>query len=85
MRERARIRHPYQRPDGRLCDPGDYYVRRWPAAADPKGFAKEVCAVDADLADHPHPCLPTLAETDIDHGPAGTEVTFMAVSANTRP
>ncbi len=30
-------------------------------------------------------CLPTLAATDIDHGPPGTEVTFMAVSANTRP
>ncbi len=30
-------------------------------------------------------CLPTLAETDIDNGPPGTEVRFMAVSANTRP
>ena len=30
-------------------------------------------------------CLPTLAETDIDHGPPGTEETFLAVSANTRP
>jgi aspartyl-tRNA(Asn)/glutamyl-tRNA(Gln) amidotransferase subunit A len=30
-------------------------------------------------------CLPTLAETDIDHGPPGTEHRFMAVSANTRP
>jgi aspartyl-tRNA(Asn)/glutamyl-tRNA(Gln) amidotransferase subunit A len=30
-------------------------------------------------------CLPTLAETDIDHGPPGTETKFMAVSANTRP
>jgi aspartyl-tRNA(Asn)/glutamyl-tRNA(Gln) amidotransferase subunit A len=30
-------------------------------------------------------CLPTLAETDIDHGPPGTETAFMAVSANTRP
>ena len=29
--------------------------------------------------------LPTLAETDIDHGPPGTEATFMAVSASTRP
>ena len=29
--------------------------------------------------------LPTLAETDIDHGPPGTETRFMAVSANTRP
>lgn len=29
--------------------------------------------------------LPTLAETDIDHGPPGTETAFMAVSANTRP
>ena len=30
-------------------------------------------------------CLPTLAETDIDHGPPGTETKFLAVSANTRP
>ena len=29
--------------------------------------------------------LPTLADTDIDHGPPGTEARFMAVSANTRP
>ena len=29
--------------------------------------------------------LPTLAETDIDHGPPGTEARFMAVSHNTRP
>ena len=29
--------------------------------------------------------LPTLADTDIDHGPPGTEATFMAVSASTRP
>ena len=29
--------------------------------------------------------LPTLEETDIDHGPPGTETKFMAVSANTRP
>ena len=30
-------------------------------------------------------CLPTLAETDIDHGPPGTEQRFMALSVNTRP
>lgn len=30
-------------------------------------------------------CLPTLAETDIDHGPPGTETKFLAVSINTRP
>ena len=29
--------------------------------------------------------LPTLAETDIDHGPPGTDARFMAVSHNTRP
>ena len=29
--------------------------------------------------------LPTLAETDIDNGPPGTEHRFMAVSAYTRP
>ncbi len=29
--------------------------------------------------------LPTLESTDIDHGPAGTETRFMAVSSSTRP
>ena len=29
--------------------------------------------------------LPTLAATDIDHGPPGTEARFLAVSVGTRP
>jgi aspartyl-tRNA(Asn)/glutamyl-tRNA(Gln) amidotransferase subunit A len=29
--------------------------------------------------------LPTLAETDIDNGPPGTEAKVLAISANTRP
>ena len=44
-------------------------------------FAK----VDVLISPTIRTCLPTLAETDIDHGPPGTEVKFMAVSANTRP
>ena len=40
-----------------------------------KAFAKEVFA-KADVLISPtiRTCLPTLAETDIDHGPPGTEV-----------
>ena len=49
-------------------------------------FAAEVFA-NSDLIACPTipTCLPTLAETDIDNGPPGTETAFMAVSANTRP
>jgi aspartyl-tRNA(Asn)/glutamyl-tRNA(Gln) amidotransferase subunit A len=67
--------------------PGAYYVealsRRGPVL---RGFANQVFA-DVDVLATPtiRTCLPTLAETDIDHGPAGTETRFMAVSANTRP
>jgi aspartyl-tRNA(Asn)/glutamyl-tRNA(Gln) amidotransferase subunit A len=67
--------------------PATYYVealaRRGPVL---KAFANEVFA-KVDLLATPtiRTCLPTLAETDIDHGPPGTETRFMAVSANTRP
>jgi aspartyl-tRNA(Asn)/glutamyl-tRNA(Gln) amidotransferase subunit A len=67
--------------------PGVYYVealsRRGPIL---KAFAAEVFA-DADVIATPTipTCLPTLAETDIDHGPPGTEHSFLAVSINTRP
>jgi aspartyl-tRNA(Asn)/glutamyl-tRNA(Gln) amidotransferase subunit A len=67
--------------------PGTYYVealsRRGPVL---RAFAKEVFGqVDVLITPTIKTCLPTLAETDIDHGPPGTEHTFMAVSANTRP
>jgi aspartyl-tRNA(Asn)/glutamyl-tRNA(Gln) amidotransferase subunit A len=67
--------------------PGTYYVealsRRGPILQE---FAKQVFAqVDVLLTPTIATCLPTLAETDIDHGPAGTEKRFMALSGNTRP
>jgi aspartyl-tRNA(Asn)/glutamyl-tRNA(Gln) amidotransferase subunit A len=67
--------------------PGTYYVealsRRGPVL---RAFAKEVFGqVDVLITPTIKTCLPTLADTDIDHGPAGTEHTFLAVSENTRP
>ncbi len=67
--------------------PAPYYVealsRRGPIL---RAFAAEVFrAVDVLVTPTIPTCLPTLAETDIDHGPPGTEHTFLAVSANTRP
>jgi aspartyl-tRNA(Asn)/glutamyl-tRNA(Gln) amidotransferase subunit A len=67
--------------------PAAYYIeslsRRGPIL---KGFAGEVFSkVDVLVTPTIRTCLPTLAETDIDHGPPGTEHRFMAVSANTRP
>jgi len=67
--------------------PGAYYVealaQRGPVL---KAFAKKVfSAVDVLVSPTIAMCLPTLAETDIDHGPPGTEQKFMAVSSNTRP
>ena len=67
--------------------PAPYYVealsRRGPVL---RAFAAEVFAkVDVLVTPTIRSCLPTLAETDIDHGPPGTETKFMAVSANTRP
>jgi aspartyl-tRNA(Asn)/glutamyl-tRNA(Gln) amidotransferase subunit A len=67
--------------------PGTYYVealsRRGPIL---KAFAAEVFGqVDVLATPTIRSCLPTLAETDIDQGPPGTEHRFMAVSANTRP
>ena len=41
--------------------------------------------VDALVTPTIKTCLPTLDETDIDHGPPGTEHRFMAVSSLTRP
>jgi aspartyl-tRNA(Asn)/glutamyl-tRNA(Gln) amidotransferase subunit A len=67
--------------------PAVYYIealaRRGPIL---KAFAAEVFAqVDVLVTPTIRTCLPTLAATDIDHGPPGTEHTFLAVSANTRP
>jgi aspartyl-tRNA(Asn)/glutamyl-tRNA(Gln) amidotransferase subunit A len=67
--------------------PAAYYIealsRRGPIL---KAFATEVFSkVDVLVTPTIRTCLPTLAETDIDHGPPGTETRFMAVSANTRP
>ena len=67
--------------------PAPYYVealsRRGPVL---RAFAAEVFArVDVLVTPTIRTVLPTLAETDIDHGPPGTETKFMAVSANTRP
>ena len=67
--------------------PGAYYVealsRRGPVL---RAFAAEVFGrVDVLVTPTIRTCLPTLADTDIDHGPPGTEQRFMAVSANTRP
>ncbi len=89
MRERAGDYgiHISGRMYGGYAIPATYYVealaRRGPIL---KAFAREVFAkVDVLVSPTIRTCLPTLAETDIDHGPPGTEVTFMAVSANTRP
>jgi aspartyl-tRNA(Asn)/glutamyl-tRNA(Gln) amidotransferase subunit A len=67
--------------------PATYYVealsRRGPIL---KAFAAEVFRqVDVLVTPTIRTCLPTLAATDIDHGPPGTEHAFLAVSANTRP
>jgi aspartyl-tRNA(Asn)/glutamyl-tRNA(Gln) amidotransferase subunit A len=67
--------------------PATYYVealsRRGPVL---RAFAAEVFGqVDVLVTPTIKTCLPTLAATDIDRGPPGTEHRFMAVSANTRP
>ena len=67
--------------------PAAYYIealsRRGPVL---RAFAAEVFSqVDVLVTPTIRTRLPTLAETDIDHGPPGTEHAFMAVSANTRP
>jgi len=67
--------------------PAPYYIealsRRGPIL---KAFATEVFGkVDVLVTPTIPTCLPTLEETDIDHGPPGTEHKFMAVSINTRP
>ncbi len=67
--------------------PGTYYVeatsRRGPVL---KAFATEVFSkVDVLVSPTIRICLPTLAETDVDAGPPGTEKRATGISANTRP
>jgi aspartyl-tRNA(Asn)/glutamyl-tRNA(Gln) amidotransferase subunit A len=67
--------------------PAAYYIealsRRGPVL---RAFAADVFAkVDLLVTPSIKTNLPTLEETDIDHGPPGTETKFMAVSINTRP
>jgi len=67
--------------------PGTYYVealsRRGPVL---RAFAAEVFGqVDVLASPTIRTGLPTLAETDIDSGPAGTEAVALGISANTRP
>jgi len=89
MREQSQSYAPHL--SGRIYPgyaiPGAYYVeaqaQRGPVL---KQFCREVFAkVDVLAAPTIPTCIPTLAETDIDHGPPGTEQKFMAVSVNTRP
>ena len=89
MRERPQdyAVHLSARLFGGNAIPATYYIealsRRGPIL---KAFAAEVFGqVDALAMPTIRQCLPTLAETDVDHGPPGTEVGFLAVSANTRP
>lgn len=70
-----------------LAIPAAYYVealgRRGPILS---AFAKDVFArVDLVATPTIPICLPTLAETDIDLGPPGTERRHSVISANTRP
>jgi len=67
--------------------PAPYYLeslsRRGPIL---KAFAAEVFAqVDVLVTPTIKTCIPTLEDTDIDHGPPGTEHRLMAVSLNCRP
>jgi aspartyl-tRNA(Asn)/glutamyl-tRNA(Gln) amidotransferase subunit A len=89
MRHRAQDYAPHL--SGRMYPgyaiPAPYYVeslsRRGPVLRD---FAARVFAEVDVLATPTIPtALPTLAATDIDNGPPGTEQRFLAVSVNTRP
>jgi aspartyl-tRNA(Asn)/glutamyl-tRNA(Gln) amidotransferase subunit A len=70
-----------------LAIPATYYVealsRRGPIL---KAFATEVFGqVDLLVAPTIRICLPSIAATDVDHGPPGTEQLAMGISVNTRP
>ena len=89
MRERPRdyAIHLSARLYAGYAIPAVYYVEALSARGRLlRAFASEVFAqVDALILPTIPTVLPTLADTDIDHGPPGTETRFMAVSANTRP
>ncbi len=89
MRERAQdyAQHLSGRIYPGLAIPGTYYVeslsRRGPIL---RAFSAGVFdRVDLIATPTIPTVLPTLAETDIDNGGAGTEQRFLAVSINTRP
>ena len=67
--------------------PAPYYIEALSARGPVlRAFSAEVFDKADVLATPTIPTnLPTLAETDIDRGPPGTEKKFMAVSVNTRP
>jgi aspartyl-tRNA(Asn)/glutamyl-tRNA(Gln) amidotransferase subunit A len=70
-----------------LAIPATYYVealsRRGPIL---KAFATEVFSqVDLLVAPTIRICLPSIAATDVDNGPPGTEQLAMGISINTRP
>ena len=67
--------------------PAAYYIEALSARGPVlRAFAAEVFhSVDAIALPTIATSLPTLQDTDIDHGPPGVERRFMAVSANTRP
>ena len=79
--------HISARMYGSYAIPAPYYIEALSRrGAILKQFAREVFGlVDVLVTPTIRTCLPTLAETDIDHGPPGTEVAFMGVSAGTRP
>jgi aspartyl-tRNA(Asn)/glutamyl-tRNA(Gln) amidotransferase subunit A len=89
MRERPQdyAVHISARQFGSLAIPGVYYVealsRRGPLL---KAFATEVFGqIDVIASPTIKICLPTLAETDVDRGPPGTETAAMGFSTNVRP
>ncbi len=89
MRERAQdyAQHLSGRIYPGLAIPGTYYVealsRRGPIL---QAFAADVFGkVDLIATPTIPTVLPTLADTDIDNGPPGSEQRFLAVSINTRP
>jgi aspartyl-tRNA(Asn)/glutamyl-tRNA(Gln) amidotransferase subunit A len=67
--------------------PATYYVEALSRrGAILKAFAAEVFSqVDLLVASTIRTCLPTIAATDVDNGPPGTEQTALAISINTRP
>ena len=89
MRERAQDYsvHLSARIYAGFAIPGAYYLE---ALAQRGQVLKDFCTdvfsqVDAIATPTIPTCLPTLAETNIDHGPPEAAAKFLAVSINTRP